>query len=515
MFHNYPNSSLGGALLEGSNGALVVSNIGSSGQDGVQLDLMQAASCDVTFDTAGVGGLSTGAYIEGGAIGSFNGVPAHPLGSLRVTKSAGLPPSYSITADMTDISSPTQRIRVRNLGVVLADIPGHSGTVGSSSAWPIRIGTPDGQTESLFADFPPATTFVIDASIYIGDQIEVIAESPGSSIEFTSEFAIRAKDMATLTIIDELALPIPDSVTIFGFDHHSLGGASLHPLGGELIVNNIGSSGNDGVAIEWVDDELTGQCPMCPNVFNIVWDNLEANGTLADSAEITVAAYGRVDNIPDRLIGVGHAMKLGSQWQISADFSPIGNTTQKIVVLNGGVAVDSVSGHTGPAALAAGTIGDWHWSNIKSPVLASKSERIQHPEGCTGTFPSPVPITLLPSTREARTVMGDAIRMIPEDHTLESQYMNVIEIKATDIFSITISSESGEFDFICGDADGNDIVTISDAVYLINYIFAGGLAPNPVLSGDADCNGLVTISDVVYLINYIFAGGTAPCAACP
>ncbi len=69
--------------------------------------------------------------------------------------------------------------------------------------------------------------------------------------------------------------------------------------------------------------------------------------------------------------------------------------------------------------------------------------------------------------------------------------------------------------FLCGDADGSGIITISDAVYLIGYIFGGGPAPNPVLAGDADCNGIVTISDAVYLINYIFAGGPAPCAACP
>ncbi len=69
--------------------------------------------------------------------------------------------------------------------------------------------------------------------------------------------------------------------------------------------------------------------------------------------------------------------------------------------------------------------------------------------------------------------------------------------------------------YICGDADGTAIVTISDAVYLISYIFAGGPAPNPMLSGDSDCSGTVNISDAVYLINYIFAGGPAPCAACP
>lgn len=64
-----------------------------------------------------------------------------------------------------------------------------------------------------------------------------------------------------------------------------------------------------------------------------------------------------------------------------------------------------------------------------------------------------------------------------------------------------------------GDADGTGMVTISDCVYLINYIFSGGGTPTPyaLCSGDADCNCLVTISDVVFLINYIFGGGPAPC----
>ncbi len=66
----------------------------------------------------------------------------------------------------------------------------------------------------------------------------------------------------------------------------------------------------------------------------------------------------------------------------------------------------------------------------------------------------------------------------------------------------------------CGDADNSGAVTISDAVYLINYIFAGGPAPNPLGTGDADCSGSISISDAVYLIAHIFAGGPAPCAGC-
>ena len=65
--------------------------------------------------------------------------------------------------------------------------------------------------------------------------------------------------------------------------------------------------------------------------------------------------------------------------------------------------------------------------------------------------------------------------------------------------------------FLAGDADNNGVVNISDAVYIVSYIFSGGPAPVPMVAGDADCNGLITISDVVYLINFIFSGGPAPC----
>jgi len=62
-----------------------------------------------------------------------------------------------------------------------------------------------------------------------------------------------------------------------------------------------------------------------------------------------------------------------------------------------------------------------------------------------------------------------------------------------------------------GDANGDWLVNISDAVFVIAYIFSGGAQPEPLLSADADCSGGVNISDAVYLIAYIFSGGPVPC----
>jgi hypothetical protein len=83
-----------------------------------------------------------------------------------------------------------------------------------------------------------------------------------------------------------------------------------------------------------------------------------------------------------------------------------------------------------------------------------------------------------------------------------------------DIYIAEFSPEPVVNPFVCGDANSDDAVDISDAVHLITYIFSGGSAPEPLLAGDSNCDSAVDISDVVYLIAYIFSGGFTPCAGC-
>jgi Subtilase family/Dockerin type I domain len=65
--------------------------------------------------------------------------------------------------------------------------------------------------------------------------------------------------------------------------------------------------------------------------------------------------------------------------------------------------------------------------------------------------------------------------------------------------------------YICGDANGDLTINVSDAVWIINYVFVGGAPPNPLASGDANCDTIVNVSDAVWIINYVFVGGFAPC----
>jgi len=64
--------------------------------------------------------------------------------------------------------------------------------------------------------------------------------------------------------------------------------------------------------------------------------------------------------------------------------------------------------------------------------------------------------------------------------------------------------------YSCGDCNTDDLINILDIVFLINFIYKDGPAPNPLELGRIDGDELINILDVVYLINYIYKDGPAP-----
>jgi len=73
-------------------------------------------------------------------------------------------------------------------------------------------------------------------------------------------------------------------------------------------------------------------------------------------------------------------------------------------------------------------------------------------------------------------------------------------------FSYTVDAA-----YLCGDANSDDDVNVSDAVTIINFVFVSGNPPDPIESGDANCDGDVNVSDAVWIINFVFVNGNAPC----
>ena len=68
----------------------------------------------------------------------------------------------------------------------------------------------------------------------------------------------------------------------------------------------------------------------------------------------------------------------------------------------------------------------------------------------------------------------------------------------------------------CGDINNDGgFGNIVDLTYLIDFIFRGGPAPNPLCRADLDCNGTcANIVDLTYLIDFIFRGGLPVCIGC-
>lgn len=65
---------------------------------------------------------------------------------------------------------------------------------------------------------------------------------------------------------------------------------------------------------------------------------------------------------------------------------------------------------------------------------------------------------------------------------------------------------------ICGDSDGDGLgPNVADLTYLVDYLFKGGSAPDPLFLSDVTGGGDgIYVDDLVYMVDYLFKGGPAP-----
>jgi hypothetical protein len=131
------------------------------------------------------------------------------------------------------------------------------------------------------------------------------------------------------------------------------------------------------------------------------------------------------------------------------------------------------------------------------------------PGGC-GTFTDPGANPAEFSYTDAKEIPDCFIKVRVED-----EYGQLSDVYTLIVDNLVIGV-GGDCLIGCrvGDADGNGIVNVSDANFLVAYVFGGGPAPDPFARGDADCNGIVNLSDAAYLIAYVFGSGGAPGQCC-
>ncbi len=114
----------------------------------------------------------------------------------------------------------------------------------------------------------------------------------------------------------------------------------------------------------------------------------------------------------------------------------------------------------------------------------------------------------------------------PLDRTKGSAYTWLIPENLSDMCLMRISDydngipvdESDDYfsiaDYLPGDPNGDEIVDLTDALYLLNYLFREGDAPDPMAAGDVNASCTVDLDDAIHLLNYLFKGGDPPQPGC-
>jgi hypothetical protein len=106
-------------------------------------------------------------------------------------------------------------------------------------------------------------------------------------------------------------------------------------------------------------------------------------------------------------------------------------------------------------------------------------------------------------------IVNDTLRgIVPVENSIQTVVVKVWDYCNSDSLQFSVQA------FICGDANSDDAVNVSDAVAIINFVFLGGVAPEPYRCGDCNCDTSVNVSDAVCIINHVFLGGPKPCSGC-
>jgi len=191
---------LGEAQLLFTDTGLVVSGIGSSGNDGVAVSTDGASSIEAGWLPLAPAGsspsISVGATVPGEKSEFL-------LGSLRVTGGAA---GYEVAADLSGVGPGPRQVQVFDNTTLVAAATSQDGTIARVSGWPagggVQVVAGDAKNPSaygLFLSGPTLTWSLAGGAPVVGDRLQVTAAPPAAAVPLSS-LRVQAANIPEITI---------------------------------------------------------------------------------------------------------------------------------------------------------------------------------------------------------------------------------------------------------------------------------------------------------------------------
>lgn len=511
------NESFGQARLERSGGQLVVSNIGSSGQDGVRF-VAPPGSQGGAFtldDFCPTGppppGRGTGLRGSNFNVDSFFDI------TYRVSPSD----TWQVEAQQSGAAPACMQVQVYDDGKLQADVCVPQGTPlleFPTTACPLELALFEDTGECRYRS-------VLDQSvdIQIGGEPDPVR---GNEVHIFDSTAAPI-DIELISLSLQSVQPIQVTVGLeeiqqFGQFHSALGqGTYANDASGHLIISNLGSSGQDGV-------RSVGSGDFRIDSFFDVWTELvvdpDPTGGGPDGAFVRFSAEGPVHGATVQPLGdltVTRQVGPPPVHILTPDFSPVGSSTVRLEIYEGGNLVQSFSGLS-PAGVAS--YSEWPAATGKlssgwPPILSCFVQN----------WANPVEITVgggAAARGGAVTVVGDELRILAEGGApvdgvssmsvtaasydqVEIAGQGTTEASDSDGDGVPDSVDNCVFDELQCDTNGDGFGNACDADLdnngIVNTFDLGRLRAALGQSGpndaDLDCNGIVNTFDLTRMRN--------------
>ncbi len=258
---------------------------------------------------------------------------------------------------------------------------------------------------------------------------------PSISFQGEAEDAVGDGGDALFTSFD------PDTLTWFGRLHIGTGGGALAPVGGGLLVSNIGSSGEDGVTV--LHEPVQGFLADIGTLGEFITYPLGAHFELNTAGTIAAVVQGGVGKIQPigmvRFTDVEGTLAGTRQLEVTADFEGVGSMTHTLELYLGGELVYTASGLSG----ALMRLDEWP-SHLASIIVngnnaANLAEDRAGVQAATRGVASVLIVDLGIVTGEP--IQIDMFRIIADDPAVDVDTYLRFELRGMDVVAFSIKFE--------------------------------------------------------------------------